>query len=265
MDTPIFERDGEKFVATELARGPWDPDACHGGAPAALLAAAIETAPTLRAMQVVRLTYDLQRPVPTSTPLDLDVEVTRDGKRIQVIDAALRADGVELVRCRALKIRTTELALPDDRPRSAPGPTTLPDQLERFQGKDGELVGFWRAVDVRFITGMLNRPGDGQAWFRVIAPLAEGLVLTPIARVAAAADFGNGIGAPLTMERHLYINPDITVAVHRLPVGEWVASRAAAVADEHGIGLATAELSDEEGVIGTGLQTLYVDEAAPAG
>ena len=265
MDTPIFERDGERFVATELARGPWDPDSCHGGAPAALLAAAVDAAPTLAAMQVVRLTYDLQRPVPTSRPLDLDVEVTRDGKRIQVLDASLSADGVELVRCRALKIRTTELHLPDDRPRSAAGPATHPEQLKRFEGIDGRLEGFWRAVDVRFISGMLNQPGDGQAWFRVIAPLADGVELTPIARVAAAADFGNGIGAPLAMGAHLYINPDITVAIHRLPVGDWVASRASAVADEHGIGLATAELSDEQGVIGTGLQTLYVDDAPAAG
>ena len=34
----VFRRDGDYFVATDLARGPWDAQALHGGAPAALLA-----------------------------------------------------------------------------------------------------------------------------------------------------------------------------------------------------------------------------------
>src|SRR5262245_17649752 len=32
----LFERDGERFAPTPLARGPWDPNALHGGAPSAL-------------------------------------------------------------------------------------------------------------------------------------------------------------------------------------------------------------------------------------
>ena len=35
----VFHRDGERFLPTELARGPWDPNAQHGGPCAALLAA----------------------------------------------------------------------------------------------------------------------------------------------------------------------------------------------------------------------------------
>ena len=34
----LFERDGTRFVPTQLARGPWSPKALHGGAPAALFA-----------------------------------------------------------------------------------------------------------------------------------------------------------------------------------------------------------------------------------
>ena len=34
----LFVRDGERFVATPLGRGPWSPNALHGGAPSALLA-----------------------------------------------------------------------------------------------------------------------------------------------------------------------------------------------------------------------------------
>jgi hypothetical protein len=262
LTTPIFERDGERFVATDAARGPWNADACHGGAPAALLAAAIDATPSLVPMQGVRLAYDILRAVPTGRPLDLDVGVAREGKRVQALNATLvdAADGTELVRCRALRIRTGELELPEDRPRPGPAPSKGPDQLERFAGLSWfEPEGFWQAMDVRFVSGMLGEPGEGVAWFRVDAPLAEGLVLTPLARAAAAGDFGNGIGAPVPMGPYRYINPDLTIDLHRLPVGDWVALTANSVAEPTGVGLATSVLADRHGVIGSALQSLYVE------
>lgn len=268
MDTheSIFARDAERFIATDLARGPWDPANCHGGAPAALLAAAVDAAPSLGPMQGARLTFDLQRPVPVGLPLDLTVTIAREGRRIQTLEASLRDGNTELVHCRALRIRTTALDLPDERPRPGPAVTPGPDGLHRFVGRDDRgLEGFWRAVDVRFVASTLNEPGEGIAWIRVLARLADGLELTPLARAAAASDFGNGIGAPLKMGPHRYINPDVSLALHRLPAGEWISSRAYAVAEEHGVGLATAELGDEDGVIGRSMQTLYVDEAPRSG
>jgi hypothetical protein len=264
VTTPIFEREGTRYVATDHARGPWDKDSCHGGAPAALLAAAIDAAPSLVPMQGVRLAYDILRAVPTGRPLDLDVEVAREGKRVQALDATLvdAADGTELVRCRALRIRIGEVVLPDDRPRPAAPPSPGPGELERFAGLSWfEPVGFWQAVDVRFVTGMLGEPGEGVAWFRVLAPLADGLAITPLARAAAAGDFGNGIGAPVPMGPYRYVNPDLTIDLHRLPVGEWVALSANSVAQPTGIGLATSVLADEAGVIGSALQSLYVEAA----
>jgi hypothetical protein len=262
LTTPIFERDGSRYVATDAARGPWDPGACHGGAPAALLAAAIDAAPALVPMQGVRLAYDILRPVPTGRPLDLDVEVARHGKRVQALNATLvdAADGTELVRCRALRIRTGDIPLPEDRPRPAGPPNRGPDELERFAGLPWfQPDGFWHAVDVRFVTGMLGEPGEGIAWFRVLAPLAEGLPITPLGRAAAAGDFGNGIGAPVPMGPYRYVNPDLTIDLHRLPVGEWVALTANSVAEPTGVGLATSVLADQQGVIGSALQSLYVE------
>ena len=59
---PVFRRDGEAFVPTVHSRGPWDPGAQHGGAPAALLAEAVRA----RGMHVARLTYDFVGPVPVN-------------------------------------------------------------------------------------------------------------------------------------------------------------------------------------------------------
>ena len=260
---PIFHVDGDRYVASALARGPWDPHACHGGAPAALLAAAIDQVPAPVAMQGVRLTFDLLRPVPVGVPLRLDVEVVREGRRVQLVDARLTQtdDGRELVRCRALRIRSTALELPTARPLADPVTAPPPESLPRVSGVPGVAgEGFWTAVDVRMVDGQIDRPGLGRGWFRVLAPLTDGaLALTPLARVAATGDFGNGIGAPLAMGAFRYLNPDLTVDVHRLPVDEWVSLESRSVAEPAGVGLTTGTLGDREGVLGSCLQSLFVD------
>ena len=43
MPTALWEPDGDRWVATELSRGPWDPRFCNGGPVAALLAQLVET------------------------------------------------------------------------------------------------------------------------------------------------------------------------------------------------------------------------------
>lgn len=265
MDEVLFERDGERFLPTELARGPWDPDSCHGGAPAALLATLIDTSPSLAPMQVVRLTYDLVRPVPLA-PIVARLEVVREGKRIQVVEADLTtADGVELVRCRSLRVRSGEVDVPagaaHDAPPPEPGPAQAAREVERAGSAWG--TGFWTAVEVRPTTGsVLGEPGPGTAWFRLAVPLADDLPTTPITRVAAAADFGNGLAPPLAIDRFVYLNPDLTVDVHRLPVGAWVALESRSVAQPSGIGLTTSTLSDEQGRIGTAMQSLFVQGRA---
>src|SRR5262245_23109792 len=101
MPESIFTRDGEMFVATELARGPWSPEAQHGGAPAALLARVVERFEGGEAMFVGRLTFELLRPVPIA-PLGVRAALRRPGRKVQLIEASLLHGEVEVVRCTAL-------------------------------------------------------------------------------------------------------------------------------------------------------------------
>jgi hypothetical protein len=216
-------------------------------------------------MQVVRLTFDLARPVPVGVPLDVAVRVVREGRRVQLLDADLsdRA-GTSLVHVRALRVRTGDEAVPATAAEAAPPPSPPPHDLARLVPADGWAAeGFWSAVDVRLVAGDLGVPGPGTAWFRVAAELADGVALTPTARVAAAADFGNGIGPPLPIDRFVYINPDLTIALHRLPATEWVAIAAGSVAQPQGVGLTTTTLFDEHGRIGQATQSLFVAALAP--
>jgi hypothetical protein len=101
----VYVADGDRFIATELARGPWDPDAQHGGAPAALLMRAFERVEGDPDLRLARVTYELLRPVPLGE-LTLTTQVARPGRRVQLLDASLfTPDGTEVVRARALKVR----------------------------------------------------------------------------------------------------------------------------------------------------------------
>jgi hypothetical protein len=257
MTGAVFTRERGSWVATELARGPWNPDHCHGGAPAALLAALVDQTEAPSEMVGVRMTLELLRPVPLG-PLRSEVEVVREGRKVQLLEMRLSTvDGTPLVLGRALRIRRAALDL-DAVEVAAPLPA-LPETLPRFGGHEGWPVGFWTALDVRIAEGDLGTPGEGAAWFRFDAELAEGLPLTPFARVAAAGDFGNGIGSPLEMGPWLYVNPDLTISCNRLPSDDWVGLRARSAAEQAGVGLTTTDLFDRRGRIGTALQSLYVD------
>ena len=253
---PIFRRDGDAYVPTGHARGPWDPDMQHGGAPSALLAGAFEAlAPDL---QLARLTVEFFGAVPL-VPLTIAAEVVKPGRRLQLAEATLTAGGRETCRARAVLLRRTELdGLPEG---TAGAPLDRgPEEIEPIAFPlSHQLDGFGAtAMDLRFTDGSW---GDGPArvWFRLKRPLVEGEEPTPVQRAVAAADFGNGVSRVLHWDDWLFINTDLTVQLHRPPAGEWVALDARTILEPNGSGLAVSTLHDRRGPIGTGQQTLFVD------
>jgi hypothetical protein len=76
--------------------------------------------------------------------------------------------------------------------------------------------------------------------------------------VLIAADSGNGVSASLPLDRWLFINPDLTVNLHRYPVGEWVCLDARTISNSNGVGLATTRIADLGGHIGRGAQSLLI-------
>ena len=82
---------------------------------------------------------------------------------------------------------------------------------------------------------------------------------SPLQRVVAAADFGNGVSAELDFTRYVFINPDLTVYLHRPAVGEWVCLDASTRIGAPGVGLARSALWDTSGPIGHSLQSLLVE------
>lgn len=253
----VFHRDGERFVPTELARGPWSPHAQHGGPPAALLARAVEGFEPSPASRVARVTVELLRPVPLE-PLTVEARIIRPGKKVQLVEAAITAGGVEVVRAVGVRLREAPLDFPD----GALGPDDRPpDGAVGSRFDRNWPVNFSDAVEFRVVRGGPGgEPGPGTCWIRLAVPLVAGEEPSPLQRVLAAADFGNGISSPLGWDHYSFINPDLTVALHRPAEGEWIGLDAVTWPDHAGVALADTALYDERGRIGRSLQNLLLDE-----
>ena len=237
----------------------------HGGAPAALLARQLERHDPGPASFVVRLSVDLLRPVPL-VPLEVVTRTVRPGRKVQWLDASLLADGVEVARASALRLRVDDaIGLP---PLPEAGPT-IPDPgasaAFSIEPTRAFGFGFWLAIEVRQAAGSWTDTGPATVWFRLRVPIVAGEAPSPLQRVAAAADFGNGVSSALPRGQYLFINPDLTVHLHRHPVGEWVAVDAETNAEPVGVGLAVSTLHDERGPIGRAVQSLLVDQLPGVG
>ena len=250
--------DGDVAIPTELARGPWSPLAQHGGAPTALLAGLLERFEPGPADFTARLNVDFMRPVPLA-PLRVDLVQVRPGRKVQILQGSLFADDVEVVRATALRIRTLTEDL-DDIASEPVDPFPRPGEPHRLDFDLVRGVGFWDVLEVSDVIGGFGQPGPRAAvWLRLRKQLIAGEVPSPLQRVAAVADFANGLGMDVPRDRYSFVNPDLTIVLHRQPVGEWVALDGYSFPEGAGVGVAEGVLHDERGRIGRALQTIILE------
>jgi hypothetical protein len=258
VDDAFYEPvDDGSFVASPLTRGPWDEGAQHAGPPSALLARAVE-AQLPSDFRLARLSVDILRPIPIAR---LVPQVTvRQGKRVaraQVVLSA-EADGTELINGTAVAQRVADLDLaPNDHDG---GPALAPpeggDAAPFFAVPWDE--GYHTAMEWRFVAGSWTALGPAQVWMRQRVPLVAGEEPSPAQRTLVVADAGNGVSAAVDFPRYTFVNSDLTVHLHRDPVGEWIGMDAHTTVQPTGAGLATTILHDRAGPVGIGNQTLLV-------
>ena len=272
MSDAFFHEDGDRYVPTELTRGPWDPDSQHAGPPAALLGREIERLNGREGRWVGRVTFEILRAIPIA-PLRAEATVVRPGRSVELAEATLSDSDGEVMRARGWRLRETGVELPPGlSSEDGPGligtsPSTLrpgfappdPDAAKPGTFPDtGYDVGYHTAMEYRFASGGFEEPGPAVAWMRMRVPLLAGEEPTPLQRVLAAADTGNGVSATLDWARYLFINVDLSVHLNRSPSGEWVCLDAITIPESTGVGIADTALYDERGPIGRAVQTLLV-------
>lgn len=259
MPGAFYEPDGERYAATELTRGPWDPGAQHAGPPAALLGREIELLPEAGEFQVGRVSFEILRSVPIAS-LALSARVVRPGRRVQLVEAELSDGEQVLMRAAAWRIRIAPVDLPADAIAPAEPPPGPEQGAEVDFFPTGQELGYHTAMECRFVAGGFIEPGPATVWLRMRQPLVAGEEPSPLQRTLVAADVGNGVSATLDYRRFLFINVDLTVHLERMPAGEWVCVDAVTLPQPNGLGTAESVLSDEKGRIGRALQTLLISE-----
>ncbi|SFQ55942.1 Acyl-CoA thioesterase [Amycolatopsis arida] len=243
-----------RFRATEHTAGPWTPDAQHFGPPSALLARALEEVPAGREMVLGRVTVEILGPAPVAE-LAVRVELARPGRSVELLVAELVAGDRPVARATAWRFAasdTSEAAAGD----AAPLPP--PEGCPPASWPPGWHGGYLDAVEWRTVAGGTDRSGDTTVWARQRVALVDGEKPSGLQRLLTIADSASGVSARLDPGRWLLINAELTVHVHRAPVGEWIGMAAATVIGPSGVGTAHSTLHDTGGPVGAGRQALLV-------
>jgi Thioesterase-like superfamily len=244
--------------ATVHTTGPWDERSQHGGPPTALLGRAIQHCAPRDDMIVSRVTCEILGAIPVGD-LDVRARLVRPGRSVEFLEAVASVGGRDVARASAWRVRrTTSQAVPP-----AGGlPPPLPAASAQGPAA-GWVDGYLSAIEWRPVSGHFADPGPATVWARLRYPLVPDEETGPLERVLAVADSGNGLSGALDITQWFFINPELTVHLHREAAGEWVCLDAQTVISAGGAGLATSVLSDLDGQIGVGAQALLISRRPP--
>lgn len=247
-----------------MSRGPWQSDAAHGGAPAALLVREAETHCEDGQLRLLSLSSTFYGPVMLGE-IEIISEVVKPGRRQKVVSLTMSSKGRTAIEAKAILIRVADVELPDT--VEPIGPTMAPVEqgkaVERGLWFPGEEIAFHRTANTVVVIegGPESVNHTGAAWFHLDCRVVPGEVVTPAQRAASAADFGNGLAHPVAFGEFLFVNCDLYVNLFRDPVGEWIGLVSRTDVDRVGSGLTETELHDTNGRFGSASQSLYIDRA----
>lgn len=241
------------FHPTANAQSHWGDDHLNGPAVVGLVARVLEQTYGHDDFLPARLTVDLfkaGRGVSTAATTRL----VRDGRRVRNSECELVQDGIVIVRGVLVQYRRS--AAPRGEEWAAGTDFTPPGDVDDAKhiyvgSDDGDwsdaIADHQNTSRKRF----LNRNID------VVANTRN----TPFVNAAMAAE-GTSLVTNLGSAGIGYINGDLTVALARLPVDEWIGAQADSHWTTDGVAVGTATLFDSTGPFGSGMVTSISNPAA---
>lgn len=252
----VYRVDGNRIITSPHAAGPWNPHMQHGSAPSALVTWLAEQLPASSPMAVSRVTVDLMRPVPVA-PLTYEIDVLREGRKIQLVGIRLLSNGTVVTNATVLKVRAEEQSLPADI-KDAPLTVPLPDVPGLAEPKDHSSA-FVSGMSIRAVHGGFLKLGPGAIWYRANRAIVEGQPISQAMRAVIASDFSNGSSSVLSFKDWMFMNADLSVSLARQPVGDWILLDSESWIGPDGAGLAASKLADKNGYFGRAVQTLVIE------
>ena len=246
----FFGADGDMLVPAAFATSPWG-QVLHGRLIGGLTARAAEQA---RAedpdMACSRLTVDMFRSVPLA-PVRVTTRSVRAGRRIAVLEVTIEQDDVPVGQGRAVLLRRSEQPGGTFRPVSAWDARTPPQLGPPRSSSTSRWTAPWESWPVGGPGGPDNPVAavTGGLWIRDIHPLITGEQLTPLVRVAMAADLASPVSNFSTLGLS-FINADYTLYLGREPQGEYVGIQPAGHISEAGVAAGHCVAHDLQGPVG---------------
>lgn len=248
-----FELTDGEFLPTRFAQSHWGEDHLSGPAVVGLAARVLELEYGHDDFLPTRLTVDLfkaARGVPTTAKTNL----VRDGRRVRNSECELVQDGVTVARATLVQYRRA--AAPRGDEWIAPGEFDVPAGVDPacaiHLGSGGQ--GWTNAIVDH------QNTARKRSWSRSI-PVVAGHANSAFVAAVVAAE-GTSLVTNLGTAGVGYINGDLTVALARLPVDEWIGVQADSHWVADGISVGTATLYDRAGALGSGMVTAVSNPAA---
>lgn len=251
-----FTATPEGFLPSQYAQGRWGPDQLNGPAIVGLAAHCLEHDHGSADFQPARLTVDLFKAA-RGRLTTVRTRLIRDGRRIRNAECDVVQDDVVVARATLVLYRRS--APPPGEQWSASIDFAFPQDLDSSQDPPhphtGSAGGGWsRKISdhqnntrTKFVDRSIN--------------VLSGQQNSPFVRAAVVAE-------TTSLVTHLgtrgvgYINGDLTVALTRLPVDEWIGVQEDTHWAADGVSVGTATLFDSAGPFGSGMVTAIANPDA---
>ncbi len=245
------ERDG-MFHPTASAMSRWGNDSLNGPAVVGLAAHCLEREYGADGFLPTRQTTDLFKAA-HRVPTEVLTRLIRDGRRVRVSECDVIQNGGIVARATMVQYRRS--APPPGREWVGEASFTPPEGVQGaayFIGSDD--VG-WGS------SGAAHQNASRKRVYHRSIDVVEGTAPSPFVRTVVAAEATSLVTNMGTLGIG-YINGDLTVALSRLPIGDYVGLQADSHWCADGIATGTATLFDSEGPFGTGMVTAIANPAA---
>lgn len=257
LTEPYFRSTDGGYLPQPPARGPWDPNSLSGSVIFSLLAFEVGNDIGSDEYMPARFTVDMYR-LPDFSLITIRTSRVRDGYRIKVIDAEFFSNGKSMARATCQMLRRTENA--DVRVwKPEPWDVPAPEALGNGEGSRLDTSKVRRPI-----SGNMNECARKRMWISEQRCLVDDIPLSPWLRACMAADLTNpwansgegGLG---------YINSDVTLYLHRVPVDEWVGIDVVNHQATDGVAIGECYLYDRQGMIGSSSVTGLAQRKRPSG
>lgn len=228
----------------------------HGRLLGGLAARAIEEHHAEPGLRFARLTVDLFRNSPL-LPVTVETVLIRDGRRIRVADATISTAQGVIGRAGAVLLREGE---------HPEGERAIVTPAWDEPAPDGPPVtgtGWTPPFDLWRLTPW-GEPGPARVWMRERYPLVDDEPLTPIVRLALAADFASPL-SNAQPDGLRFINADYTMTLARPLEGELIGVEGTGHVGAGGVATGQVTMHDTAGPLGFCVVTAVANAVALGG